>query len=49
MAPSTWSDGSPVEHTGPVDKIGGGMSCDMFVVLVTLILIGGYVLYTAVK
>jgi hypothetical protein len=46
--PETWSKGEPVEHTGP-DNVGGGMSCDMFVVLVTLILIGGYVLLTAMK
>jgi hypothetical protein len=46
--PGTFSQGEPESIQG-TDTVGGGMGCDMFVVLVTLIVIGGYVLLGAMK
>jgi hypothetical protein len=44
--PGTFSGGEQETIQG-ADNVGGGMGCDMFVVLVALIIVGGYVLLTA--
>jgi hypothetical protein len=46
--PGTFSQGEPDSIQG-TDQVGGKIGCDMFIVLVTLIVIGGYVLLGAMK